>query len=241
MKRIELLVVMLLTAFVFVACSSDDDENSGSLTDQVMYSGDSVRINSNATVANRFVAYVSKDGYLHGFHVGETTVYLNGGSANVTVRGRYNAFDVQTDWGVTPEQVKANQKGGTLRSDDTSNGIRMLIYENVGTANLLTYGFKNNQLYIAMALSNPKDQEEIINYLSERYIFFPEEIESYTYAGIDAIDREYAKTVAYLKLDTDFKYDYMLQSTFISIDAVSSSTSNARAFTRSVNKIMRMD
>lgn len=240
MKRIGLLMMMLLTAFVFAACSSDDDDNAAGLTDQMMYAGDSVRISSNATVANRFVAYVSKNGYLHGFHVGQTTVSLNGESANVTVRGRYNAFDVQTDWGLTPEQVKANQKGGTLRSDDTINGTRMLIYENVGTANVLTYGFKNNRLYIAMALSNPKDEEEILNYLTERYIFLPEEVESYTWAGVDALDEEYAKTIAYLKLDTDLKYDYMLQSTFMSIDAISS-TKNAKVFTRSINKIMKAD
>jgi hypothetical protein len=56
----------------FVACSSDDDNDSFSLAYQALYVGDSIRIGFDATVANRFTAYVAKDGYLHGFHVGET-------------------------------------------------------------------------------------------------------------------------------------------------------------------------
>lgn len=231
------MVAMLSTSLT--ACGGDDDDNdNATLSDQILYAGDSVKIKSNATVDNRFVAYVSNNGYLHGFHVGETTASANGKSAKITVRGRYNAFDVQTDWGASSELVKANQKNGTLRTENTSDGVHMLIYQNVGTANILAYGFRNNKLYIAIASSSPSDEDEIINYLKERYIFMPEEVASYTFAGIDGLDRQHASTLAIVKLDSDYKYDYMLQTIFVSIDDADSQSS-VKAFGSKVGKMMK--
>lgn len=226
MKKICLFMMMLLVSMTFVACSSDDDNDSFSLSDQALYVGDSVRIGSDATVANRFTAYVTKDGYLHGFHVGETTVTYKGQTAKVTVRGHYNSINVQTDWTLTPEQLKAKQ-GGTPDRDETNNGIRMIVYKNVGVANLLAYSFDNNKLVSAMAFSNPSDMDELLNYLKERYLFLPEEVDSYTYLGVDALDKEFSKTVAILKLDSSVGMDYMLQTMFISTDYLSKHSSSS--------------
>ena len=220
MKKICLFMMMLLVSMTFVACSSDDDNESFSLADQALYVGDSVRIGSEATVANRFTAYVAKDGYLHGFHVGETTVTYNGQTAKVTVRGHYNSINVQTDWTLTPEQLKAKQVGSPDR-DEITNGIRMIVYKNVGVANLLAYSFDNNRLVSAMAFSNPSDMDELLDFLKERYLFLPEEVDSYTYFGVDALDKEYSKTAAMLKLDSSVGMDYMLQTMFISTDYLS--------------------
>lgn len=236
MKKIGLLMVMLLTAFGFVACSSDDDDNGFTLSDQVIYAGDSVKLTSDAAVANRFIAYVSKSGYLHGYHVGETTVSVNGQTAKVTVRGHYNAFKVQTDWGLSPEQVMANQ-GGTVDRDVMSDGDRLIVYQNVGIANLLVYSFRNNKLFYAMALSNPGDMDELMDFLGERYLILPEEVDSYTYAMVDAFDEANSKTMVLIKLDTSVKTDYMVQTMFASTSAMKSNTSSAKA---AVSRIMRL-
>lgn len=226
MKKFSLFLMMLLVSMSFVACSSDDDNDSVSLSDQALYVGDSVRIGSDATVANRFVAYVAKDGYLHGFHVGETTVSYKGQTAKVTVRGHYNSINVQTDWTLTPEQLMAKQ-GGTPDRDGTTNGVRMFVYKNVGVANLLAYSFDNNKLVSAMAFSNPSDMDELLNYLKERYLFLPEEVDSYTYFGVDALDKEYSKTAAMLKLDSSVGMDYMLQTMFMSTEYLSKHSSSS--------------
>ena len=230
MKKFSLFLMMLLVSMSFVACSSDDDDNdSVSLSDHALYVGDSVRIGSDATVANRFVASVAKDGYLHGFHVGETTASYKGQTAKVAVRGHYNSINVQTDWTLTPEQLKVKQ-GGTPDRDVTTNGVRMVVYKNVGVANLLAYSFDNNKLVSAMAFSNPSDMDELLNFLKERYLFLPEEVDSYTYFGVDALDKEYSKTAAMLKLDSSVGMDYMLQTMFMSTEYLSKhSSSNAKS------------
>ncbi len=239
MKKFGMFLILLSSVMFFAACSGDsDDDNGFTLSDQALYVGDSVRIGSDATVTNRFVAYVAKDGYLHGFHVGETTVSYKGKTAKVTVRGHYNSINVQTDWALTPGQLMSKQ-GGTPYRDDTTNGIRMIVYRNVGVANLLAYSFDNNKLVSAMAFSNPSDMDELLNYLKERYLFLPEEVDSYTYLGVDALDKEYSKTVAMLKLDTSVGMDYMLQTMFISTEYLSKhSSSSAKSLAK---KVLRME
>lgn len=103
----------------------------------------------------------------------------------------------------------------------------MIVYKNVGVANLLAYSFDNNKLVSAMAFSNPSDMDELLNYLKERYLFLPEEVDSYTYLGVDALDEEFSKTVAMLKLDSSVGMDYMLQTMFISTDYLSKHSSSS--------------
>lgn len=238
MKKIRLLAVMLLATVCFVSCSSSNDDGF-TLSDQVIYAGDSIKFSPNATVTNNFTAYISKSGYLHGFHVGETTVTLNGHTANVTVRGRYNAFKVQTDWTLSPDQLMAKQ-GGTPDRDVTNNGTRMIIYKNVGIANYLAYSFKNGKLTSAMAFSNPNDTQELLNFLNERYLILPEEVDSYTYLFVDAFKEADSKTLVMISLDTSVKTDYMLQTLFASTAAIKN-TNNIKTAASCVQQIITQD
>ena len=69
---------------------------------------------------------------------------------------------------------------------------------------------------MVIAMSNPSDEKEILDYLMERYVFAPEEIQAYTWGGADGLDDAHITTIVGLKLNSDFKFDYMLQTYFIS-------------------------
>lgn len=229
------LTLVSLPALNLTSCSSDDDDDDV-LKAQTLYAGDSVKWKKGATSANDFVAYVSKTGYLHAYHVGVTTVVYKGNVATITVNGRYNALNVQTDWSLTPDQLKKKQ-GGTPVQDFTQNGNRAIIYENVSKANRLMYIFSNNKLVGARAYSSISDMTAITNYLKERYIFSTRQNNDYTYAGVDALELSKVKTGVTVGLDADYKVDYRLQTTFFSY-AYFSSSSNVRAAARKMEKLM---
>lgn len=237
MKRFVYFLAVVAAVFSFAACSSSDGDDGGSLSDKFMYVGDSVKVGSGFSVDNKFVAYVSQDGYLHAFHVGETTYGNNGAKAKVTVGGRYKAFDVVTDWGISPNELKSRVHASPI-SDGEDDGVYMVVYGKVGCANTLGYAFKNNKLYMALALSSPADQEEILNYLIERYIFSPEEVDAYTWGGVDGLDEAHIKTFVALKLDSDYKYDYMLQTYFMSKE-LTKSNAKAKAMKMKARKMMK--
>lgn len=232
------LALFSLPALNLTSCSSDDDDDDV-LKAQTLYAGDSVKWKKGATSANDFVAYVSKGGYIHAYHVGTTTVAYKGDVATVTVYGRYNALNVQTDWGLTPELLKKRQ-GGTPVQDYTKNGNRAIIYQNVGKANLLMYIFSNNKLVSATVYSSRYDEDAITNYLSERYVFSTQQYEDDTFIGflgMDALEKSKIKTAVLYGLDSDYKLDYMLQTMFMSY-AYLSKSSNVRAEVRNLAKQM---
>ena len=215
MKKLIYVLAVLAAVVTFSACSGSDSDDAPSLSDQFMYAGDSVKVGTGVSVDNKFVAYVSQRGYLHAFHVGETSYSANGTTAKVVVGGRYKAFDIVTDWGISPTMLKSKVKETPVLEKEL-DGNYMVVYEKIGCANSLAYGFKDNKLYMVMALSSPSDEEEILDYLKERYIFSPEEVQAYTWGGVDGLDDTHITTFVAVKLDSDYKYDYMLQTYFIS-------------------------
>lgn len=225
MKKTVLFLSVLAMALAFASCSGGSDEPDFTLSDHTLYAGDSIMVVPNVKTANNFVAQVSNDGWLYGLHVGETTMSYDGQTATVSVRGHYNAFNVLTDWTLTPAQVI--EKQGTPYRQTDSDGIHYVVYRNEGVANLLGYMFKNNTLYMVMAMSNPRDMEEITNYLTERYVFFPEEVGAYEYAGVDSYDPSTATTWVVISLDADARTDYMLTTAFAQYRHVTSSDTRA--------------
>lgn len=217
------------TVVTFSACSGSDDDNPTPPTANLsIYVDDSVKVGTGASVDNKFVAYSSK-GYLYGFHVGETTYTVNGSTAKVVVKGKYNALDVVTDWGISPAQLKAKVKAKPETEQTLDNGDYMIAYQKIGRANLLGYIFKNNKLVFVGANSSPTYQEEIVNYLKERYIFSPEQIDDHTFAGVDGLDEAHIKTYVTVGIETDNKYDYMLQTCFMSTELIKPESKQLKA------------
>lgn len=218
MKKVFYFLSIILSATALSACSGsdDDDDNTPAVADKSMYVGDSTLVGKKAKVDDRFVAYISDNGYMHAYHVGEANYSMNGKSAKVVVRGLHNALNVVTDWGITPDQLKSKVAYTPFTENTSDDGFHTIIYKNIGCANLLGYGFKNNKLTSALAYSSPTDEDEILKYLAERYIFSPEEVSSYTWAGFNGLEESKITTFAFIKFDTDYKYIYMLQTMFMS-------------------------
>lgn len=232
----KLLSMMTLVAFVATlsSCSSDDDSNSTSLSDQMIYVGDSTNVGVAAKSANTFVADVSGQGYLTGNHVGETTISYKGNTANVSVRGHYHTLDgVITEWGLTPEEVKSKQANGKLEKTMTlDNGQYGMLYTGVGAANGVIYGFNNNKLFMAVAMSRITDSYDITKYVLERFVVLPEKQENGSYYGINAYDPDLASTIVTISSKLDNKAAYQFVVTFISKDFSGSTSSAAKMFTR---------
>lgn len=238
-QKIYSLMLLLAATFTLGACSSDDEENNFTLYDQFLYVGDSVKLEGKATIANDFVAFATKSGYLYGFHVGTTTITCNGQTANVTVRGHYNCLNVQTDWTLTPELLKSRQREELALDKTDDDGTRFIIYRNAGLANYLGYSFKNNQMFSAMVFSSAYDMDEVLHYLQERYFFIPEEVDAYTYVGMDAIRQADSKTTVMVELNTDARTEFMLQTMFMSTDYINKASSTSSAHARAM-KTMRI-
>lgn len=236
-QKVYFMMLLIAVVFTLGSCSSDDDGNSFTLNDQYLYVGDSVKLASKATIANDFVAFESKSGYLYGFHVGTTTITCDGQTANVTVRGHYNGLNVQTDWTLTPEQLKSKQNGEFVMDETDDDGVRFILYRNVGVANYLGYSFKNNKMFSAMVYSSADDMEEVLKYLQERYFFIPEEVDSYTYIGRDALKQNDSKTTVMVQLNTNAKKEYTIQTLFISSDYLNSSSKTKSAFAKAMKMV----
>lgn len=234
--KFYLLTILVAAATALGACSSDNG-NDSELSNINMYVGDSVKVSPGTKAANEFVSFVMKNGYLYAFHVGTTTITSGGQQATVTVRGRYKAMNVLTDWTLTPDQLMARQ-GGTPADDDTDDGLRYIRYDNAGTANALFYTFKNDKLIAAMAYSSPSDMKEIMGYLDERYIFLPEEVDSYTYAAVDALEKDYCNTMVLVKLNTKLATRYMLQTVFVSYKAFMDGSFNSAKQVRTLSRLV---
>lgn len=203
----------------------------------MVYVDDSVRIGVPATTNNKFVAVVSSGGYLLGNHVGETTINYKGSSAKVTVRGHYHTLDgVITEWGLTPEEVRAQQATGKLEKEGNLDGGQYtMLFSNVGAARAVIYGFSNNKLYISIVLSRLSDSYDITDYLAERYYVLPEKQQDGSYFGLDAYDPDLAKTVLTISFQMDNKVDYRFMVSFISKAYYNESSSSAK---RNIMKLL---
>ena len=143
------LTMMMVTVLNvgLLSCSSDSDGDSAVDTTPISLFTDGEKIIQGADTiisSNKFVAY-TKGNVVHGYHVGETTLLVNGKtSIPITVLPKYNLYNGPIcNWGCSVDYVKSNQKQGTLSGKSTSEAIS---YEDAGAASALVYTFKNNKL-----------------------------------------------------------------------------------------------
>lgn len=231
MRKLLSVLAMAAVLTAMSSCSGDDDNDSSvNLRDQMVYVGDSVSIGVAAKSNNEFVADVSGHGFLSGNHVGETTINYKGKTANVSVRGHYHTLDgVITEWGLTPDEVKSKQTSGKLdRTTTLNNGQYAMLFTGVGTANGVIYGFNNNKLFMAVAMSRITDSYDVTKYVVERYFVLPEKQENGSYYGINAYDPDLASTIVTISTDMDNKAAYQFVVNFISKDANVNLSSGAK-------------
>jgi len=196
-------IMMATTLSVgFASCSSDDDDKEIDTSPITLYAGNKTILEgANEVVSeNSFIAFINNDKSIEGFHVGETFIKVNGKyRIPLTVKGKYNTHnDPVTNWGCSQSYVKSHQTQGTLSSKSTNE---MLVYENVGHADLLGYSFENGKLNGIITMVKTAYTSEYAGYLAERYFMIPYETDDDTYfVGIDALETKDAKTFVMLEI-----------------------------------------
>ena len=202
-------IVALMSVSMLTSCSSSDDKNDDdgvSTAPITLGAGDQTVILGAKTisVANEFVAYVTKDNSVMAFHIGKTDLTVNGKkNIELTVTPKYTLYDDPvTNWGCDQAYVKSNQKQGSLSPKSTSDN---LIYTDAGRSKAIMYTFENGKLKSIGAVVSTSYTKEYASYLAERYMMLPYEKENQTYfIGADALTKEQAKTVVVLQV-----YDYL--------------------------------
>ena len=193
-------VCIALPVMSLVSCSSDDNEENINTAPIIVYAGGTYNIEgdvNSAVSSNEFVVLVEKN-EVTGNHVGEASITVNSKyNIQVNVRPRYMIMDNPvTDWGASKATIKQKHKQGTLKQETSD----MLAYEKCGDADMVAYSFKNGKLagiVVMMAMSN---MTAYTNYLKERFAFFPEQHENYTFLGFDAYTLEQSTTVVALSI-----------------------------------------
>ena len=204
LSAIAMIVMMSLG---MVSCGSDDDDSGIDTTPVSFFCGDKKLIEGADTIAsaNKFVAY-GKGNTLTGYHVGQTTVTVNGKKKiPVTVNALYHLYDDPVcEWGCDLNYVKDHQKQGTVSSKSTTN---MYVYENAGGASLLSYNFENGKLKSVLAMVSTNHTSTLADYLLERFIMAPYYEGSETYfVGLNGLDDENTNTAVLMQV---YNVDYI--------------------------------
>ena len=205
-RSIMIFVVISLMASCFVACGDDDEGGSGSGNDGIitspitLLSGGKKKIDGNvksAQSSNEFVASVN-NGIIEGEHIGNAIITVNNKyKIQVTVEPLYLIMDDPVlQWNATKETVKSLQHQGTVFAEDDE----MLVYQNCGDSEVLTYSFKNGKLKSVLAVVPVSKKSSFVNYLTERYAFYPQQLSNYTFVGMDSYSLDNAKTIVTLSV-----------------------------------------
>ncbi len=229
MKKLMKLSLVAIFAAVFVACSgSDDEEKSGiDASTRTIYVGDSVKIAGAKTMesANKFVAYTNNQGYIKAFHVGQTTVIVNGGvKIPVEVKGVKTGFnDPITVWECSKSYVDQHHTDGSFYEDKGN----YVYYKGSGKILLYQYSFENGKLKTAATIVSLNNSVDYFGYLLERYLPIAETDGKYVF--IDALSKNDCKTVIMFGHESDCTITGFMDASSIF------SSSSAKTQTRGVS------
>ncbi|MBR6120825.1 MAG: hypothetical protein IKQ05_00315 [Prevotella sp.] len=197
----QAVMMSLMLCGGFASCGNDDEDDSIDTKPISLYAGSEKDIQGADSIqsSNKFVAY-GKGNVVHAFHVGETTLLVNGKKTiSISVLPQYHLYDDPVcNWGCDIDYVKKNQKQGTFSNKSTDE---LIVYENAGAASVLAYKFKNNKLEAVMAVVSTNHSSEYASFLSERYLMLPyyEGADTY-FVGADNLELTSANTVVMLQV-----------------------------------------
>ena len=185
-----MMLMVLASNMVFVGCTEDEKEPP-SLEPIVLdlYKGE------NATLTYKggkctwssdepAIASVSNTGIVTGNLVGSTQIHANKFSCCVTVYPKYNTYEEPyISWGSSINTVDAVNDNKNERLQYDKKG---LIYKGKGNANSYIYLFENEKLSSSAVLIDISHMEEVIEFLSERYIpIGSDDTNSFSFTFID--------------------------------------------------------
>ncbi|GAA6529096.1 hypothetical protein LPYR103PRE_10690 [Segatella asaccharophila] len=209
------------------ACSGSDDDPGVDTSAITLYAGDSIAVSGATAItsSNQFLAYVTKQNQVKGFHIGQTSVTVNGKyNIPVAVKGKYSFYDDPiVNWGCDEAYVKARQSQGTLSSSSTSD---YLIYNDAGKAEYIAYKFEDGKLVDVISKVNILYSSEFLSYLSERFVMTSFTSDGKTYVvGWDALKLSDATVIDMFSL---YDTTYLLNVYMRPEDYDSSSTSSVK-------------
>ena len=229
MKKFDVLIFVFTVVLVcgLTACSGSDDDSGVATSAITLYAGDSIAVSGATAItsSNDFVAYVTRQNHVKGFHVGETSVTVNGKyNIPVAVKGKYSFYDDPiVNWGCDEAYVKARQSQGTLSSSSTSD---YLIYNDAGKAEYIAYKFEDGKLVDVISKVNILYSSEFLSYLSERFVMTSFTSDGKTYVvGWDALKLSDATVIDMFSL---YDTTYLLNVYMRPEDYDSSSTSSVK-------------
>ncbi|MBR5685393.1 MAG: hypothetical protein IKX18_04480 [Muribaculaceae bacterium] len=197
MKKL-LFFSLVLASLAFVSCGSDEDDEPN-YTNQTLLAGESYTIPGKDlgwTSDNELIASVS-NGVVTAEHVGETVIRNGSKSFKVIVTPKYNTFkEPYMNFGASMSSVKSFMSGYTLNQEKSE----ALLYDGKFPVMYYMYTFKNGGMYLSSAIlkSSSVDTDEMVAFMTERYVFVTMDQDKY-YFGFISPDQ---KTIVILQLDT---------------------------------------
>lgn len=200
MKNLFVILSLMLTAFAFVSCGSDEeDEPSYSYSNQTLKVGQTYSIPGGGTgwaSDNELIASVS-NGIVTAELVGETYIRNGSKSFKVTVTPKYNTFkEPYMKFGASMSSVKSFMNGYTLNQEKSE----ALLYDGKFPVMYYLYTFKNGGMYLSSAIlkASSVDTDDMVAFLHERYVFVTMDEDEYYFAYLSP-DK---KMMVILQLDT---------------------------------------
>ncbi len=187
MKRVNLSilsVISVMAVFIFVLVSCGDD--GPSFPDQTLFVGKTYVIPGDSegwTSDNEFIASV-ENGVVTAERVGETIISNGYDSFKVRVKGYYDTYvEPCVDWGASKSAVKKIMSGYTILDEDEES----LFYDSKYKEFCTYYIFKNRKLYLSSVVfdTSDVDDDELLSFLDERYVYLGYDDEGYYYISPD--------------------------------------------------------
>ena len=176
MKTIYYLFLSVIIASMALVSCGSDDEDEPNYPDITLTAGDSYKIpgnNTDWTSDNELIASVIR-GVVTARLVGETTIRNGSKSFKVTVTGKYNFFrEPFLKWGASKQTVSDFMLGYSLIGEDERN----LVYAGRYSEFMTDYFFGESGLEASIVALLPTRAriDELLAFLNERYIYYPEE------------------------------------------------------------------
>lgn len=176
MKTIYYLFLSVMIASMALVSCGSDDEDEPNYPDITLTAGDSYKIpgnNTDWTSDNELIASVTR-GVVTAWLVGETTIRNGTKSFKVTVTGKYHFFrEPLLKWGASKQDVSDFMLDYSLIGEDESN----LVYAGRYSEFMTDYFFGESGLEASIVALMPTRarMDELLAFLNERYIYYPEE------------------------------------------------------------------
>lgn len=174
MKQLFSFLSVIIACLALISCGSDEEEPN--YPDTSIFVGDTFVIPGRKAVwtsDNEAIAIVENN-VVYAMHVGQTTIRNGSKSFKLKVTSKNNLYrEPCLQWGSTKAVINNFMSGYTLLHDDDAS----VTYSGKHREAYTDYTFYQSGLYYSTVAVSPSKvtTKELISYLYERYILYPED------------------------------------------------------------------